>query len=336
MSKSSKFREIARVVAAACVVAAFAFTLWTQAAFVVAFFDGGLLDERLDATAETIISLHADVLTSALLLIFVMLFRRSLTVFGLAAAVVGAFGFGVYDFMDNVVHPALVDIGVYDFVTRGGQAGVTPQVSRSFALLGSTLALFVLCLLPKTRTRDRFFVLLIAGAVIVTTFIFHLALPMGVLRFEKDRVALMMLTEARYVPTEVFCSERTCVFLDREFREIESKRIAAHPLPPSEFVARSAEAVINGGHSTKYVRSTSFNGTTFAIDGCLARHDERLPVTDYMCFSDARLLDGLGRTTAAWMGFLSSVAHGTWYFGGAFLLWLHKRRFRIKRPATAR
>jgi hypothetical protein len=243
--------------------------MWTQAAFVVAFFDGGLLDERLDATAETIISLHADVLTSALLLIFVMLFRRSLTVFGLSAAVVGAFGLGVYDFMDNVVHPALVDVGLYDFVTRGGQAGVTPQVSRSFALLGSTLALFALCLFSKTRTRDRVFVLLIAGVVIVTTFIFHLTLPMGVLRFEKDRVASMMLTEARYVSAEVFCHGRTCIFLDGEFREIESKRIASHPLPPAECVARSADAVVNGcmdGISVECgARHLAVRGDVFAL-----------------------------------------------------------------------
>lgn len=318
------------------VIAAFAFTIWTQVAFVVAFFDGSLLDSRLDEAAETIISLHADVLTTALLLIVVMLFRRSLTAIGVGISVLVAFAFGVYDFMDNVIHPLVVNLGVYDFVTRGGQAGVTPQVSRSFALFGSTATLLLLCLFKKTRTRDRVFVLLIAGAVIVTTFIFHLALPMGVLRFEKDRVADMMLTEARYMPLEVFCNDRTCMFLDGEFREIEAKRIASHPLPPSEFVNRSARAVIDGGHATKFVRSTSFNGTTFSIDGCLARRDERQPTTDYICFSDARLLDGLGRTTAAWMGFLSSVAHATWLFGGTFLLWLHKRRFRIFKPCPAK
>lgn len=268
------------------VIAAFAFTIWTQVAFVVAFFDGSLLDSRLDEAAETIISLHADVLTTTLLLISVMLFRRSLT----------AIGFGI----------------------------------------SVTAALLLLCLFRKTRTRDRVFVLLIAGTVIVTTFIFHLALPMGVLRFGKDRVADMMLTEARYMPLEVFCNDRTCMFLDGEFREIEAKRIASHPLPPSEFVNRSARAVIDGGHATKFVRSTSFNGTTFSIDGCLARRDERQPTTDYICFSDARLLDGLGRTTAAWMGFLSSVAHATWLFGGTFLLWLHKRRFRIFKPCPAK
>lgn len=330
--KSKKPREIARLAAVPMVIAGFAFTIWTLFAFVLAFFDGSLLDGRLDETAETIISLHADVLTTALLLIFVMLFRRSLTAIGLAVAVSGAFVFGVYDFMDNVIHPALLEFGVYDFVTRGGQAGVTPQVSRSFALLGSATALLLLCLFWKTRTRDRVFVLLIAGAVIVTTIIFHLALPMGLLRFEKDRVADMMLTEARYMPLEVFCHDRTCMFLDGEFREIGAKRIASHPLPPSEFVERSAQAVIEGGNATKFVRSTSFNGTTFSIDGCLPRRDERQQPTDYMCFSDARMLDGLGRTTAAWMGFLSSAAHATWLFGGTFLLWLHKRRFRIFKP----
>jgi hypothetical protein len=336
MLKSKKPEEIASMAAVPAVIAAFAFTIWTQFAFVMAFFDGGLLDGRLDETAEAIISLHADVLTTALILIFVMLFRRSLTSVGFAIAVLGAFVFGVYDFMDNVLHPLLVDAGFYDFMTRGGQTGVTPQVSRSFVLFGSTAALFTLCLFKKTRTRDRVFVLLIAGVVIVTTFIFHLALPMGVLRLEKDRVADMLVTEAQYMPLEVFCYGRTCMFLDGEFREIEAKRLGSHPLPPLEFVERSAQAVVEGGRATKYVRSTSFNGTTFSIDGCLARRDERQPATDYICFSDARLLDGLGRTTAAWMAFLSSMAHATWLFGGIFLLWLHKRRFRFFKPSPAK
>ena len=330
-TSKSGFIEILRRGSIACALAAALFTVWVQASFVVSSFDGSLLDERLDAAAESVISLHADVLTSALILIFIMIFRRSLTAPLFAAALVGSFVFGAYDFQDFVIHPLIVDTGAYHFVT-GGQAGVTPQVTRSVFLGLSTLSLLVLCLSRKTRTRDRTFVLLIAGVVILTTFIFHLALPMGTLRYEKLRLSEMMIEEARLFPVEHFCGPRTCLFMDTDFKEAQGKRYSSDPLPPEEFLRGSAGAVVLGGHSTKYVRSTSFNGTTFAIDGCLKRRDERAPVTDYMCFSDAHLLDGLGRTTAAWMGFLSSAAHGTWLFGGVFLLWLHKRRFRVFRP----
>jgi hypothetical protein len=329
----SKFLRPAAIAACAFIML---FTLWTQARFLIAFFSGGLLDGRLDETAEMIISLHSDVMTSALLLVAVMIFRRSLSALGLAAALLGAFVFGVYDFMDNVIHPVIVGFGVYAHVpVGGGLSSVNPQVTRMFAFLGLTLTLFVLCLTKKTRTRDRIFVLLIAGVVIVTTFLFHIALPMGTLRFEKDRVAVMLLKEARYMPLEAFCPERTCMFFDAEFAEVVAKRIASDPLPFSEFVEHSAEHV-EAGHSTKFVRSTSLKGATFAVDACLPRHDDREPATDYMCFSDAHTLDGLGRTTAAWMGFLSSVAHATWLFGGTFVLFLHKRQFKIRRAATSR
>jgi hypothetical protein len=145
----------------------------------------------------------------------------------------------------------------------------------------------------------------------------------------------MLLKEARYMPLPAFCPDRTCIFLDADFVEVTSKRIASDPLPFAEFVEHSAPHV-RAGNSSKYVRSTSLKGATFAVDACLPRRDDREPATDYMCFSDAHTLDGLGRTTAAWMGFLSSAAHATWLFGGTFLLFLHKRRFKIRRPATGR
>ncbi|MCS4089434.1 hypothetical protein [Rhizobium sp. BK176] len=329
----SKFLRPAAITSCVLVVL---FTLWSQARFLVAFFDGSLLDGGLDDTAEMIISVHSDVMTSALLLVAVMLFRRSLSAFGFTAALLGAFVLGVYDIMDNDIHPFIVALGVYGDVPVGGSlAGVNPQVTRMVAFFGLTATLFGLCLLKKTRTRDRIFVLLIAGAVIVTTFLFHIALPMGTLRFEKNRVADMLLNEARYMPLETFCPNRTCMFFDSGFAEVASKRIASDPLPFDGFVTHSGEHVTRG-NSTKYVRSTSLKGATFAVDACLPRRDDRAPATDYMCFSDAHTLDGLGRTTAAWMGFLSSAAHATWLFGGTFLLFLHKRRFKIRRPATVR
>lgn len=329
----SKYLRSAAI--ASCVLVML-FTLWSQAKFLVAFFDGSLLDSGLDETAEMIISVHSDVMTSALLLVVVMLFRRSLSTLGFTAALLGSFVLGVYDIMDKDIHPLIVALGVYGEVPVGGSlVGVNPQVTRMVAFFGLTATLFVLCLVKKTRTRDRIFVLLIAGAVIVTTFLFHIALPMGTLRFEKNRVADMLLNEARYTPVDAFCTHRTCMFIDAGFAEVASKRIASDPLPFDDFVKHSREHVTRG-NPTKYVRSTSLKGATFAVDACLPRHDERAPATEYLCFSDAHTLDGLGRTTAAWMGFLSSAAHATWLFGGTFLLFLHKRRFKIRRPATVR
>lgn len=325
------FHKSVRIASRVLIVGTALFSLWVAGAFVWAFLEGALMDNRLDEVAESIISLHADLLTSAILLMIVMLFRRTLNSVWLAATLLAAFVFGSYDFQDFVIHPILVDIGVYDFMMREGQTETTPQVTRAFVLLFSMFALFGLCSLARTRTRDRVFVLLIGGVVVTTTLIFHFALPMGMLRYEKDRVAVMMLAEARLFPVEDFCSDRTCLFLGDGFVEAIGKRHAPHPLPPREFVEHSAEAVMTAGHSTKYVRSTSFNGTTFAIDGCVPRKDYRPPETRYLCFSDARMLDGLGRTTAAWMGFLSSAAHGTWLFGGVLLLWLHRRRFKLSR-----
>lgn len=329
---NTRIDRFARPVAAAICVGAMLFTMWKLSSFVWAFFDGALMDERMDPFAEASISLHADVLTTALLLIFAMLFTKTLNAFWFALPVIGAFVLGAYDFQDFVVHPFLVDIGIYDLILGNRQSGTTPQVTRSLFLGLSTLALLALCMFRKTRSRDRIFVLLIAGVVIVTTFIFHLALPMGTLRFENERVAAMMVKEARFFPLDEFCGPRTCLFMDKDFNEVVGKRFEAVPIPPQEFITGSAAAVTDYGYSTKYVRSTSFNGTTFAIDGCVPRADSRPPATDYMCFSDAHQLDGLGRTTAAWMGFLSTTAHSTWLFGGVFLLWLHKRRFRIFRP----
>jgi hypothetical protein len=332
---ASTSRRWMRAASITVVVAAFLYTAAIQSAFLVAFFDGSLLDARLFDAADMIVSLHDDVLTAALLLIVSMLFHRSVTAVRLATAVAAAYAFGVYDFMDGTLHPFLVKLGVYDFVTRGGQTGVTPQVSRSFALLGASAALLALCILRRTRTVDRMFVLLVAGAVVVTTFLFHIALPMGVLRTERARTAETMLTEARYMPIEVFCRDRGCLFLDRAFAEAIGKRVAEGPLPPQRFVERSASTVPFDGIDTQEVRSTTFNGTAFEVDGCVSRHDSRPPATGYLCFADTRYLDVFARTTAAWMGFLSSVAHGVWLYGGMFLLWLHKRRFFRKARGTS-
>lgn len=308
----------------------FAYVLWGLVSFLVSFADGSLMDHRLEEVSADIVSLHADLLTAALILAVGMIVRRVMTRYVFAVALAGSFGLGLYDIMDHVIHPLIVDTGVFTLIGKSAANGINPQFTRAIVLILATGTLLGMCVFSSTRTRDRAFSLLISGAVIVTTTLFHLALPMGVLRYEKERIATILVAEAGLVPATEFCTEKACLFLDDDFNEVEAKRIATSPLPPSEFLAGSRDAVMTGGHRTKYVRSTSFAGTTFAVDGCLERPVTDGTVTRYLCFSDAHALDGLGLTVAAWMGFLCASAHATWLFGGAFLLWLHKRRFKLR------
>lgn len=308
MRLSAKFLSVNPLVRT-CPNRPFRITVWRIAEFLSTHFDGGLLDGRLPRASEAIGSLHADIMTSVIVLVGVMIWRRTLTLGWFAIALSAAFIGGVYDLMDQILHALLSATGTYRFATGEGRLGLNPQYTRITVFVVASSLLSAISIRKSGRPLDRVFVLLIADAVAVTTFVFHLALPMGVLRFERGTLSEMLVEKAGYVPPDDFCASRSCVFLDPSFGLIGGIPPTQTPPPSREFVFWSIEALRGSEVSTRHVRSLSFNGTSFAVEGCTTIREPSRHGAGYMCFSDETILEGLAKTVAAWMAFLSSFAH---------------------------
>lgn len=110
--------------------------------------------------------------------------------------------------IDSSLHYWLVSIGFFpDRITFGGF--VNPQYTKLYIFGAEMLALTALVSFKKTRTSARSFAFMALGAILTTTYIFHLIIPSGELAYQK-KVIQHQLSYAEYLKGEErakFCKD---------------------------------------------------------------------------------------------------------------------------------
>jgi hypothetical protein len=307
-----------------------ALSAWQWFSFLRAFASGAILDRALmPAISDGIVSLHADLMTAALVLVAIACFRKRIGAVHVAAALVAGFFLDVYSIMDGTLHPLLFSTGVLDVFMHPGSDQINPQYTRLLFFFLAIGTLLVLCARSATRSKERVFVALIGGAVMVTTFMFHIALPMGTLRYTKKFVAETRMEESVGMPPSAFCEERACIAFDRGFGAMKTMgpKPTIEPQAMAGFLSGAKDVLTTTGAPMTYAFTGDFQGVNFTVMACVRHPVAEVEGSAFLCFFDNTSMSGFGRTTEAWFAFLTSVAHGTWIYGGLFLLWMHKRRF---------
>ncbi len=289
------------------------------------FINGAVFnDKKLSSLADNIVSVHAKLLTLGFLLAVFIVVKKRITLINFSVILFISWFLGLYEFMDKYVHPLLMNTGIFSSFLRSGATELNPQYTRLTLFLLATIILFVLSYRNKTRTIDRSFILLINLSMVVTTFIFHLAIPMGLLKYTKEERLNTYVTNAQELPVEFFCKNKTCIFFDEKFEEKTEKFIGNREMSEqySGFVNYSKEFFSHNENLVYpvYGNAGDFVGSTSTFQLCLFKDKE------FICAFDNNSMKNYGTLSKAIFAFLVSIAHGIWIFGGLLLLAMHKTR----------
>jgi hypothetical protein len=289
------------------------------------FFNGTIFQENvLNDLADRIVSVHANLLTLGFILTTFLIFRKRLTLINFGIIITASWLLGIYEFMDNTLHPLLMKTGIFSHFMRPGISGLNPQYTRLTLFLISTFILLLISFRGKTRTIDRSFVTLISLSMVVTTFLFHLAIPMGILKYTREERMNTYVDNMRELPNDIFCKNKTCMFFDEKFVEKNDKFIGDREFTKqfTDMMNYSKEYFSNKENLNNpvYGSSGDFIGVVSVFFSCQHKNNE------FICAFDNKSMKSYGLISKTLFAFLVSIAHGVWIFGGLFLLSLHKNR----------
>lgn len=289
------------------------------------FFNSSLFkDDNLVELADHAVTVHANFLTLGFLLTTFLVFKNKIRLINFGVILFASWALGIYELMDHYIHPLFLNMGFFSHFMRPGIPDLNPQYTRLFLFLLSNLVLFILCIRGKTRTIDRSFVFLISSSMIITTFLFHLVIPMGILKYAKEDRLNTYVENMIELPSEFFCKDKTCIFFNKKFEEKTENFIGNRDL------AKNFNGFINYSRSffsnkenlvfPVYGNAGDFVGASSTFHSCIYRNDE------FMCSFDNKSMRNYGILSQVLFSFLTSIAHGVWIFGGLLLLSMHKNR----------
>lgn len=282
------------------------------------FTNGSLYDKKsLDDLIESTQNFHAGMLSLIFITLFISLIKKQVNVYTIAISLLFSFPISLYLIMDENIHPLFEEYGVFFFL-KYSSFGVNPQYTRIVLFLTLFSIFTILMFFRKYRNLDRSFVWLISFVSITVIMLFHMAIPMGMLRYAKIERLETFKTETVFQPIERVCEKYKCIKETEDyFKENDEDIYNAKP------ALKNAIKTLNDPSFkySHYVGTTGdFIGTRYVFYNCFKNQGEAT------CIIDNDALKLYGKYSKLWFGFLTGIAHSIWFFFGMGLLFLHKKR----------
>lgn len=277
----------------------------------------------IDVT-DDMLFVHSRILMLGILLTIFAVIKKSIGIIDFASLLLISFSTKLYELMDKELHPLIFKTGILNYFLHENSSVLNPQYTRILFFLISFIALFSLILFKKTRTIDRFFIFLISGSILVTTSLFHIVLPMGMLKYAKKEKMEELIYQGYNLENKYLCKHKTCIILDKDLNEKKEMFIGDINLQKNNqnFINEAKKFFINKNNEKFpiYGMSGNFIGTYTVFNVCLKKENE------YLCIIDDNAIKDYGLHSELWFAFLTSIAHTFWLLFGLVLLWLHKSK----------
>jgi hypothetical protein len=259
-------------------------------------------------------------------LLLIMIFKRELKLEFFAISLLFSFIIPTYDLFDNYIHPFLFNLHIYDFLLKNGQTILNPQYTKILFYLILMSILLIMNIFKKFRTIDRVFVLLIAIVVLITTFIFHITIPMGIFKYERYQLQENLTIQIHQLSEKDLCKDKSCFLLNSDLSiKNKSKDANTELLKKYEYFIVGIKKYYEANGKEEIFTSAlgTFNKQRFDYIISAAKLTE----DGYFIVMDENVAKSYSRQSEIWFSFLTSTAHFIWVFGGFGLLFLHKIKF---------
>lgn len=273
------------------------------------------LPKEMSTYADLIVNAHAKMLSLIVITLLMSLMFKKTTIITISASIIVAFFLNPYEFMDSVIHAFLLNIGLYNNLLINNIKEINPQYTRITIFSTLFFVFTILMFSKKYRNIDRSFIWLICFVSAVVIFLFHIAIPMGMLKYTKNERFEQFKIENSYKKQEELCSKYLCLTENSE--ELTSNN--------NLLLSNSINRVINTmkDPSFKYKiwvgQNGDFIGTEYIFYIC---KKENNIVT---CAIDSKAMKDYGKQSLIWFAFLTTFAQTVWFVFGIILLLIHKK-----------
>lgn len=271
---------------------------------------------------QKISRVHGSLLMVPLFIGFIMLFTKKIKLWHCAIAIVAGFLLDSYQFFDHTLHPFLFSLHIYDFLLRNGQTILNPQYTKIFAFLLILLVILIQCFIKKYRSIDKIFTVLMLSSVLITTMIFHFAIPLGMFKIAKKELEQSLIEKVIFQDKKLLCENRECFILDNSLKIIsKSKSANIETFKNYSFFLPKIASNLTEENRFYSISLGDFQGQGFDyIITVLEKTDNK-----YFLVYDKKASNKVSRHSEIWFAFLSCVAHFIWVYGLLGLLFLHKQ-----------
>lgn len=223
-------------------------------------------------------------------------------------------------FFTTTVHDIFVSLGLYpDFFRETA----TSEVNRNFAKitsLGIVGFILLLKVLKRPRTMELIYTVLIFWSIMLTSYLFHTVTKVALVEFrENEAPVLRMVSDADQKLFDDICKE-----LEFECYEYGSGARTVYDIEDpikQDFMRRTLEDTRN----TPGTIFTAHSNDRRSVYNVLVRYRKN---GDVRFLFDTNLYKS---SLYRWQFLYSTLAlsaHFVWLFGGGYLLYWHKKRFR--------
>lgn len=288
------------------------------------FTEDYLKKSYLNESIENIMFIHTALMSLLVLLLSYSILFKRLNLISFTFLILIAFLTPFYILIDLHFNNFLSEAGIYKFFKKNGSNLVNPQYARILLFSILIVALSGVSLFKKQRTIDRSFVLIISTVCLTVMFLFHLAIPMGLLKYTK----LERLGEFGYsmynMNQENFCKNKDCFIYSKKTKTIVNANIPSDRVVLNNDIYNRLNSYIsvisNNERDDYFDYDGDFIGTKTTFYGCINRED------DVFCAIDNSAMRHYGQYAQLWFAFLTSTAHFVWIFLGIGMLFLHKKK----------
>lgn len=272
---------------------------------------------------QSISYVHGSLLMTTLFLGFQVIFTKKIKSWNIATAICCGFYLETYQFFDNVIHPLLFSLHMYDFLLREGQKILNPQYTKILFFFITTIILFYQCCRLRLRSVDKIFCLLILSVVLATTTIFHFAVPMGMFKMAKKELENNLVERIIFQRKELLCKDKHCFEINSDLvLKAKSVNSDMQIFENYKFIIPYAIQHFNHSNQKFYTKSLG-NFQSQGFDYIIAAVEKNN--NSYFVVFDTLAANKVSRHSEIWFSFLSVMAHSCWFYGGMFLLFLHKK-----------
>lgn len=291
-----------------------------------------LMEKNLIPALDNIFYIHSVLITVPILLMIYSIFFKFIKKIWIVIILGISFIFPVYEWLDNYVHPFLFNLHIYDWILVPGQKILNPQYTKITFYISLIFILIFLVMRKKTRSLDRIFILLMSISVLLTTFLFHMAIPSGFFKIIRQETYHQALKDFNQIDYETNCKNHQCVILN-EKSELEQNLTDENNnyLNYSWFYKKGIETLEKTNESSISSLLNNFQGQRFDYDIGIVKKLKIKEKIVYLFFIDNKSIRIYSRTSEIWFSFLTACAHSIWIFGSIFLIFFHK--YKIKNRA---
>lgn len=272
---------------------------------------------------------HSALLMLPIWMMFFVICLKKCNLFYFSISIIFSFIIPSYYFFDNVLHPFLFNLHLYDFLLREGQTVLNPQYTKLLIYIILLIALIGMSISKKYRNIDRIFMSLITSSVLITLFLFHIALPMGIFKFSISQLENNLERESKITSLENLCRDRSCFIIDDKLNVIKQNKSNSKEIinQYSYFFYHAIDYYKDENHKILTGALGNFKGQEFDYIITIVKKEK----DNYFVVMDENIGKSYSRQSEIWFSFLTTCAHFIWIYGGMLLLWQHKNRILKKR-----